>query len=509
MRFLLLSLITIFSFSANSQTVFSTLNHNFGELQNNDFRFVDIQLTNNGSKETLIFSVRKPSEIDYIISKKRITPDSTSIIRFQVNPKKKGPFSYKIEVYTSDKNEATILTLKGDLREVPQDKAYLFTSCPTFKEQPSGADKQQQNLTIFPLTVTTIDEKTKEKLSESTVTLIQKGEAVWAKETDEKGIVKEDNASLGLSYFYATKEGYLPAESGTYINFKRNSITIELTKDSTYTKESQPAFQPFEPINVAMEAIKKDLASKYLEKPEEQKEEEQEKQQEKTQQESAIEKNLSKTITDETVPEIKNNNFTLPVLSNLDPNNFNEEYFNPVNVVFILDISSSMRQADKIELMKYALMQLTEMLRPQDQFSMITYASQVTIQIEAAPGNEKELIKTKVKDLTAGGFTSGGTGIKTGYKLALKTKINSGNNHVIVITDGAFNKESKDYKRQIKKYLKKGITLSIVGVKNNDKDEIEMRYISKLGGGRYVPIMKLSDAQQNLKQEIRVVSFKY
>lgn len=497
MRFLFLFIFTLSSILANSQTVFNTVNHDFGELQSNDLRFVDLQLTNNGSKETLIFSVRKSSEIDYIISKKRISPDSTSIIRFQVNPKKKGPFSYKVEIYTSDKNEATIITLKGNLQEVPQDKAYLFTSCPTFKEQPIGADKQQQNLTIFPLTVTTIDEETKETLSESTVTLIQKGEAIWAKQTDKKGIVKEDEASLGLSYFYATKEGYLPAELGTYINFKRNSVTLELAKDSSYNSnsitEQKPVFQPIKTPQLASKEINP-VPNKTQKGPK---------------QKNAIQNIPEPKIADNNLHKQPESNPTPPGLNTLDANNFDDQYFNPVNVVFILDISSSMRQADKIELMKYALMQLTEMLRPQDQFSMITYASQVTVQLKGVSGSKKELIKEKVKDLTAGGFTSGGTGIKTGFKTALATKINSGNNHVIVITDGAFNKESKDYKRQIKKYLKKGITLSIVGVKNNDKDEIEMRSISTLGGGRYVPIMKLSDAQQNLKQEIRVVSFKY
>ena len=88
-------------------------------------------------------------------------------------------------------------------------------------------------------------------------------------------------------------------------------------------------------------------------------------------------------------------------------------------------------------------------------------------------------------------------------------KLVDGVNHVIVITDGAFNRSSDDYKKYVRKYKRKGINLSIVGIKNKEKDEDEMRDAAKLGGGNYIPIFKLADAQNNLKQEIRALTFKH
>jgi hypothetical protein len=64
-------------------------------------------------------------------------------------------------------------------------------------------------------------------------------------------------------------------------------------------------------------------------------------------------------------------------------------------------------------------------------------------------------------------------------------------------------------KKYVKRYLKKGIYMSVVGVKNKSVDEQEMREAAALGGGHYVPIMKLSDAQHNLKQEIRMLTYKH
>jgi Ca-activated chloride channel family protein len=79
---------------------------------------------------------------------------------------------------------------------------------------------------------------------------------------------------------------------------------------------------------------------------------------------------------------------------------------------------------------------------------------------------------------------------------------------VIVITDGAFNRNSDDYKNYIKKYSKKGIKMSIVGIRNQEDDEEAMRQAAKLGGGSYIPIFKLVDAQNNLKQAVRLMCFK-
>ena len=77
-----------------------------------------------------------------------------------------------------------------------------------------------------------------------------------------------------------------------------------------------------------------------------------------------------------------------------------------------------------------------------------------------------------------------------------------------MITDGAFNRNSEDYKNHIEKYKKQGINMSVVGILNSEIDRKSMEKVAELGGGRYVPIHKLSDAMNNLKQEIRFISFK-
>ena len=192
----------------------------------------------------------------------------------------------------------------------------------------------------------------------------------------------------------------------------------------------------------------------------------------------------------------------------MDKNNFNEAYFKPINVVFVLDVSASMKQVDKIELMKFSLFQLTQMLRPQDKMGIVTYSTEAMVLLPSTAGSDKEKINKQVEELKASGLTAGGAGIKLGYKQCLKGFLDDGVNQIIVITDGAFNRSSDDYKKFIKKYKRKGIQMSVVGIKNKPMDEDEMKEAAELGGGRYIPIFKLADAQNNLKEEIRFVTFR-
>ncbi|MCH2225404.1 MAG: VWA domain-containing protein [Crocinitomicaceae bacterium] len=471
----ILLFILFFAFNTNAQISFNTTKHDFGELEPYSPRYVDLTLKNTGDKQEWVLSVKKPFEVIYITSKQIIEKDSTTIIRLQVNPKKKGRFSYNVNIFTSDKGEPTVIKLTGNLTEVVNNGSGSFTSCPNFSDRPGG-----KNPNNFDLTVVTVDKETRETLSKSKVTMIQSGRPIWVNETDKKGKIKEES-TLGLSYFYATHNAYKPAELGAYINFKRNYIIIELEKDPIIEN-------PIIPIE--------DTAVVAITPPE-------------TSEETIIE--INEQLDNQLAEEIDS---TLlqeapPAFAELDPNNFDEEYFNPVNVVFVLDVSSSMKQVDKIELMKYALFQLTDMIRPQDKIGIVTYASDARVLLKPTSGADKEAIKKEVGDLKAFGYTSGGSGIKLGFKQAKRGEIIGGANHVIVITDGAFNRNSKDYKKYVKKYRRKGITMSVVGIKNKSVDEEKMVEAATLGGGNYIPIFKLADAKHNLKHEIRLLTFKH
>ena len=455
------------------QVDISVKKHDFGDLESFSPRYVDVELKNVGNKQEWLLSLKKPREVIYIPSKQFIEKDSSIYVRFHVNPKAKGKFNYTIEVAVSAPLEPYKIKLTGNLLDVASDNNSAFTSCPTFTDRPAGS-----NPLGFDLTVITIDKKTKEVLSDSKVTLLQGGQPIWAKKTDKNGRIKEE-ATLGFSYFYAKHEGYYPAEKGAYVNASRDEIIIELDRDER---------APDEPVVVAEEPV---------EEPHEN--------------EIVIE--IGDDLEEDLATEIDTtylDDLEVPAsMEELADDEFGTDYFKAINVVFILDVSGSMAQGDKMELMKYSLSQLTDMLRPADKMGIVTYSSKAKVMLAPTSGANKEKIKEEVSSLSAYGYTSGGLGLKLGFKQAKKNKIEDGVNHVIIITDGGFNRNSKDYKRTVRKYKRQDIHLSVVGIKNKPVAEKSMKEAARAGGGHYVPIHKLADAQNNLKQEIRVLTYKF
>ena len=464
---LLFLFIFLNTFNTWSQVIFDKTTHDFNEISSNSERFVDIHLTNKGEKKEYILSVKKPNNVVYLVNGQFIEPDSSLTVRLQVNPTIKGRFSYEVKIYTSDKDDATIVKLKGNLTEIKK-AINPFQACPDFNSTPK---KNQNN--NFDLTVITIDKSTKKPIENSIVSLLQNGEAKWTLNTNIKGEITQ-KSELGFSYFYANHPEYYPNEIAGYVNFKRNYVVIELDK-KPQTKLEEPS-TPTKSILIAEENTPKEALEKELQ----------------------IE--IEEQIDTSTLQPLK--------LKELDENDFNDYNFKPINVTFILDISASMRAGEKMELMKFSLLQLSEMLREQDKLTIVTYASESRVLLPTTKGNEKEEAKIAIQGLRAGGMTAGGAGIKMGYKQTLKSFINDGTNQIIIITDGDFNRNSGDYKKYIKKYKKRGINMSVVGILNSEKDKKAMKEVAELGGGRYIPIFKLSDAKNNLKQEIRFLSFR-
>jgi Ca-activated chloride channel family protein len=485
MKFKFLLLFVLFfslSFSTKSQIIFDKTNYDFDELFASSERFVDFKLTNSGKKKEYLLSVRKPNEVTYLVNGQYLDPDSSLIIRLKPNSKKLGKFNYEVEVYTSDKLTPTILKIKGNIKEFEENSLSAMQACPDFGSKPSVYS------TNFKITVVTIDKETKEVLSNSTVSMIQNGMPIGNWKTNKNGQIVE-KIPLGYTYFYSTHIGYLPTEQGNYVNFQRNYIVLELSKDPKVDLPIQVEFQnPTKPIEPTI-----------VEKP--------------------IEKIESQVVVLEEVPltietlVAQEPTTQVPEIVSVEFNqipfeNFDSKYFKPINVVFVLDKSSSMLQGDKLELMKYSLFQLTNYLRPEDKMSIVTYSSTAKVLVPPTAGNEKDFIKKPIEKIRPGGGTAGGDGIKLGFEQAVIGYMKDGANLVVVITDGAFNKNSDDYQKSIEKHKNLGINLSVVGIKNLLQDEAKMKEAAKIGNGRYVPIFKLADAQKNLIQEIRISAFR-
>lgn len=181
------------------------------------------------------------------------------------------------------------------------------------------------------------------------------------------------------------------------------------------------------------------------------------------------------------------------------------DLFAPNNIVFCIDVSVSMKQKGRLDLLKASMIELLNGLRPIDKLSIVTYASSTEIALESQYVKNKAEIQQLIQDLTAGGYTAGSKGIKKAFQVARENFIEGGNNQVIISTDGAFNldKGDKGILNNVEANYKKGVRISVVGVKNEKWTVKSMKAIAETGGGNYLHIESYAQAKPLLMEEIK------
>lgn len=174
------------------------------------------------------------------------------------------------------------------------------------------------------------------------------------------------------------------------------------------------------------------------------------------------------------------------------------------NLVFLIDVSGSMAEPNKLPLVKNSFRMLVEQLREQDHVAIVVYAGAAGVVLEPTSGvNKKEIIES-LDQLEAGGSTAGGEGLELAYALAKKYFKNDGNNRVVLATDGDFNiGESSDaaMERLIEEKRKDGIFLTVLGYGMGNYKDSKMQILADKGNGNYAYIDNISEARKVLVNE--------
>ena len=174
------------------------------------------------------------------------------------------------------------------------------------------------------------------------------------------------------------------------------------------------------------------------------------------------------------------------------------------NLVFLIDVSGSMDEPDKLPLVQRAFRMLAEELGDEDRISIVTYASNDTVVLEGVPGSEKAVICDAIEDLFASGGTNGSDGINTAYRIAEENYIDGGNNRIILATDGDLNigiTDEGSLTRLIKEKAKSGVFLSVLGFGQGNISDTNMLALADNGNGNYSYIDNISEARRVLIEE--------
>jgi len=315
----------------------------------------------------------------------------------------------------------------------------------------------EEPLKKFPITLLIIDKESGQPIQNASVNFSSISPRYKSLNTDKNGYISEDLNNRYKASIYAY--GYRPENIVFSLGCDDSTRTIYLTKGSPDDKSEADFFHDYEAAN----PIK-------------------------------TEEELEDLSEDETI-------------SILAP--FSAGNYKPNNIVFLLDVSISMIDHNRIVLLKTAITQLVNLLRPADNLSIIVFSEDTQLLIEPTfldEPNRKRVIK-EINAVKAGGMTNGGKGLKLAYKLMQVNYDSKKNNQVLLATDGALGAYMKheDMVELVKKNAAFTRT-SVVTLNGYNWSKIFMHEIAQAGEGKIIAINTEQEAKLVLVREIKANS---
>ena len=175
------------------------------------------------------------------------------------------------------------------------------------------------------------------------------------------------------------------------------------------------------------------------------------------------------------------------------------------NLVFLIDVSGSMRSVDKLPLLKQALAMLTRSLDVHDRIGIVVYAGASGVALAPTMGINRAAILGALDRLEAGGSTNGAAGIRLAYQLAQANFIPGGVNRVVLATDGDFNvglASTAELIDLIQRKREAGIALTTLGFGSGNYNDHLLERLADEGNGNYAYIDRLSEARKVLTEEL-------
>ena len=458
--FLYLGMIS--TFSTNGQISASTKSLKFGEITKGSNRIQELTISNTSNADCKLLTANFPRDYSVEWESKDVKAGEEISVRVKLNPWSKGKITDKVELFFTCSSKPIPLNLSADVKEVDPSSN---TPCPKFGTEENCCDDW-----LFTLIVK--DKRTLEPIGKSLVEIAQNGRIQRSITTKRDGKYEEE-VPIGFYYLMASAEGYQPTDSATYINWRNTYVELLL----------EPIAQTDLPGIIA-EIRETEEVEAVIEEPETREEE--------------IEHLLEETSSSESVEDPVSE----PVIDT--SSDLPESKYRSNNLVFLVDVSQSMNQSGKLEILKSSMYRLTEALRATDKVTVIAYAREAEVRLDGVPGDRTEEIDGTIAGLTAGGMTSGGIGFRTAYAALREAWIENGNNQVIVVTDGAFRKaDHASILKMARKQGNKGATTSVVAIKSTEYARKVLAEVVDFSEGDLIQLDDFRGDREKILDEIK------
>ena len=174
------------------------------------------------------------------------------------------------------------------------------------------------------------------------------------------------------------------------------------------------------------------------------------------------------------------------------------------NLVFLIDVSGSMSDNDKLPLLKRGLQMMLDELTEADRVTIVTYAGEAGLALETTSGDQSQKLVAAIDALNSGGSTNGGAGIQLAYQKAKENFIKHGSNRVILATDGDLNvgvTDNQELVDLIREQADAGTFLTVLGFGTGNLNDSTLEYLADNGNGIYGYVDSLREARKLLVEQ--------
>jgi Ca-activated chloride channel family protein len=487
MRVIVTSILMCFALWSFSQKV-SESYQNYGKVKDWNNPVFEIAYTNVSGKSQMFLPTAYSSSFKIKVEKEKLAPGESTIIRIQYFTEEFGKFDEQVELFVSTQGEPLRFGVAGRIMSFHPD---ALTVCPRIDNSDLVIG------TNFNHTVRVIDQETGLPLSEFDIEI----STSKSKESffSDKASVTFKKDKPNFYFIEVDKQDYKIARREVYISRNSPETIIELKREKIEEEE----YFDFTSVSVELE-----------EKPETEIADETyvytEIDEPKEEPTPIVEENPTDTVI--VTPPIVDVPLVTDTARFDADGKLNSKVFAFNHIVFLVDISGSMRHEDKLPLLKYSINQMIDILRPQDKVTIITYSTEAKVIINSVSGNRKEQLKEAINKLEAKGHSYGKEGLDMAYKLAQTNFISSGNNEIILASDGVFNSknfsERKLYRQVGTSYRDTHVRLSTIGFGHGLNALSFLEQLANKGEGNFIRIKNEEEARTVLIKNLMQHSYK-
>lgn len=454
MKIILTLLASFLSFLIYAQIQVNQTEFDLGEISLLNSDIVDFNVQNISSEEAYLLRIEAEKQVGFQYTTKNFKPGAKEGIRIKLNPNKRGKIEQTIKLYFSSNSEPIEIKLKAIVKALPKNNR---TACPTFGSSlkpPTGT--RQPIATIQALDLLLFDEESKQALATGTVEQIDN-------EDIQESTAANSSNQIDDSLPIRTRVPRTPKQKTPWLTPKerRNSPSLGTI---LFGKTSDTDTLNIMGTEEGDEVVEEEVSE-------------------------------SENV------EIEDDDQKVELKTDKISNNLLDDSFKPNNIVFLIDASTSMREEQKMEILKKAMIELLEPLREIDYITIVTYSGEASVIVPTSKGNLKDEIAEKIENLKADGSTNAVKGIKKAIQVGNNNFLEDGNNQIFLASDGAFNigERNMSLRKKIKKTAEAGLTITVLGIKNDNWTNKSLKEIAALGEGDLIKIKYMKDASKVLK----------